>query len=230
MKTIRVNLKLGERSPSQKVSFWGTIKTDMTGNSNFSSPNPVPNPALSVIDAQVVILGTDISAAAGGDHSKVAAMHAQEEKVDNLLNQLGNYVEQTANAAALLGGDATSIIRSAGMDVAAPRTKSPVPDAPTGVEGVSIVEGNIDLSWKKVKYARAFIIEISSDLAATGGTTTGEPATARVYINWAIADVCHKPKITLSGLVSGTKYAVRIIASGTAGKSVASSVVVVKVL
>lgn len=93
--------------------------------------------------------------------------------------------------------------------------------------------GDIELSWKNQKYARAFIIEISSDLTATGGatgTTTTGSATARVYVDWVITDVCHKPKITLSGLVSGTKYAVRVISSGTAGKSAPSSVVVVKVL
>jgi len=229
MKTIKVSLKLGELTPSEKVSKWGTIKTDMTGNSNFITVNP----SLAIVDAQVVILGTDISAAATGDHSKVAAMNAQVEKVDNLLNQLGNYVEQTANNAALTGGDPVAIVRSAGMDVAAPHTKSPVPNAPTGLKGASTVEGAIELSWIKVKYARAFIIEISSDLSATGGATgtvTTSSSTARVYIDWDIVDVCHKPKITLSGLTSGTKYAVRIIASGTAGKSAASSVVVVKVL
>ncbi len=233
MKTIRVSLGLSRLTPSKRISKWGIIKTDMTGNSNFSSPNPLPNPSLSFIDTQVIILGNDISAAESGDHSKVSAMNAQVEKVDMLLNQLGNYVEQTANAAALLGGDAESIIRSAGMDVEAPRTKAPVPNAPTDVKGVSTVEGDIALSWKNVKYARAFIVEISSDLSATGGatgSTTTNTSTARVYVDWEITDVCHKPKITLSGLVSGTKYAVRIISSGTAGKSAPSATVVVKVL
>ena len=229
MKTIRVALGLGHLNPSEKVTLWGNIKTDMTGNSNFSTPNP----SLSVIDAQVVILGNDIVAAKGGDHGKIATMNAQVEKVDNLLNQLANYVELTANAAALTGGDAASIIAGAGMKVEAPRGKVPAPNAPTNVKGLSTAEGDIELSWKNQKHARAFIIEISSDLSATGGTTgttTTGSATARVYVDWVIIDVCHKPKITLSGLVSGTKYAVRITSSGTAGKSVPSSVVVVKVL
>jgi hypothetical protein len=201
----------------------------MTGNGNFTTPSP----ALSVIDAQVVILGNDISAAQSGDHSKVTAMHVQETKVDNLLNQLANYVELTANAAALTGGDATAIITSAGMKVEGAHTKAPVPNAATGLKGTSTVEGEIELSWKGEKNARAYIVEISSDLSATGGTTgttTTSVSTARVYVDWEITDVCHKPKIKLSSLVSGTKYAVRIIASGTAGKSPASAMVVVKVL
>ena len=229
MKTIRVSLGLSKLTTQKKVSLWGIIKTDMMSSGNFTTPSP----ALSVIDAQVVILGNDISAAQSGDHSKVTAMHVQETKVDNLLNQLANYVELTANAAALTGGDATAIITSAGMKVEGARTKASVPNAPTGLKGVSAVEGDIALTWKNQKYARAFIVEISSDLSATGGTTgttTTGVSTARVYVDWEITDVCHKPKITLSGLVSGTKYAVRIISSGTAGKSPASATVVVKVL
>ncbi len=229
MKTIRVALGLGSLSPSEKVTLWGNIKTDMTGNSNFSNPNP----ALATIDAQVVILGNNITTAASGNHSDIVAMHTQEVKVDMLLEQLANYVELTGNAAALTGGDAATIIASAGMKVAAEHSKAPLPDAPTNVKGVSAVEGEIILSWKGQKHARAYVIQISSDLSATGGTTgttTTGIATARVYADWMIIDVCHKPKIVLTGLVSGTKYAVRVLSSGTAGKSAASSVVVVKVL
>jgi hypothetical protein len=229
MKTIRVSLGLSKLKPSEKVTLWGTIKGDMTGNSNFTTPNP----ALATIDAQVVIFGNDIVAAAGGDHAAITAMHTQEDKVDSLLEQLANYVELTANAAALTGGDATTIITGAGMKVGAEHTKAPVPNAPTDLKGTSLVEGEIELSWKNQKYARAFIVEISSDLTATGGatgTTTTGSTTARVYVDWDIIDVCHKPSIVLSGLVSGTKYAVRVLSSGTAGKSAASSVVVVKVL
>ena len=119
------------------------------------------------------------------------------------------------------------------MQAAAEHEKAPIPNAVSGLTGTSVIEGNIDLKWKSVLHARAYIIEISSDLSATGGatgTTTTGSATARVYVDWVITDVCHKPKITLTGLTSGTKYAVRIISSGTAGKSVPSSVVVVKVL
>ncbi len=52
----------------------------------------------------------------------------------------------------------------------------------------------------------------------------------RVFTDWDMTDVCHKPEIVLSGLVSGTKYGVRVVSSGTAGKSAASNVIVVKVL
>jgi hypothetical protein len=220
MKTVRVCLKLSKRSPSEKIGFWGNIKTEMTSNSNFASPIP----SLSDIDTEMGIFADDIVAAKSGDHSKVAAKNAQEERVDNLLSQLGNYVEQTANDAAMSGGDAKAIINSAGMDVEKPKLRSPVPDTPTGLKGSSTIENEIELSWKNQKYVRAFIVEISSDISLADGTSQ------KVFTNWQITDVCHKPKIKLSGLTSGVKYAVRIISSGSAGKSNPSNVIMVKVL
>jgi hypothetical protein len=230
MSITKVRLNLGNRSASNKVSFWGIIKIDMTGNTTFTTPNPT----LATVDTEVVKLANAINVALSGDHSKVAAMHAQEKKVDNLLHQLGIYVEGVANNAALSGADPVAIVRNAGMDVAAGHVKAPIPNAVTGVIGSSLIEGQIELNFKSELHARAYIIEISSDLAAvnpsTNTTTTTNSTTARVYINWQITDVCHKPHLTLTGLTSGTKYAVRITSSGTAGKSAPSSILVVKVL
>lgn len=220
MKTVRVCLKLSKRKPSEKISFWGNIKTKMISSGNFAGATP----SLADIDTEMGIFADNIVAAAGGDHGKIAARNAQEEKVNMLLDQLANYVEQTANEAALSGGDAEAIVVSAGMDVEKPKLPSPVPDAPTGLKGSSTIEGEIELSWKNQKYVRAFIVEISSDISSEDGTSQ------KVFTNWQIADVCHKPKIRLSGLTSGVKYAIRIISSGSAGKSSPSNVIMVKVL
>jgi len=228
MPIVRVNLNLGNRTASDKVSFWGIIKTDMTGNVNF--PSPVP--ALSLVDTEVGKLALAIAAAQSGDHSKIAVMNAQENKVDNLLHQLGNHVESVANNAALSGADAKAIIAGAGMDAGKTKVKAPLPAAPLDLKATSVVEEEIEVKFKTARFAHAYMIEISSDLAAINSATntTTNSATARVYINWQITDVCVKPKITLSGLASGTKYAIRILSVGTAGKSVPSAVVVVKVL
>jgi len=229
MKPVKVVLGLSKLKPIEKVTFWGTIKIDMTGNGNFGAPNP----ALATIDAEVDTLALAIIAALSGDHSKVVAMHAQEDIVVNLMEQLGNYVEQTANAALLTGRDAESIVASAGMEVEGGRSKAPVPNAPKNLKGISVVEGEIKLSWTGEEHARAYIIYLSNDisLANTGtGNVSTNTTTAKVFANWDMTDVCHKPEIVLNDLVSGTKYGVRIVCSGTAGKSEASNVIVVKVL
>ena len=225
----RVNLRLNERTVDNKGSLWGNIKADMTSNSNFTAINP----SLATIDIEMVKLANYSSAAKSGDHSKVGAMNAQEIRTDNLLHQLGLYVEGIANAAALTGGDAVAIIKSAGMDVVAKRTKAALPDAPAGLKGTSTIEGDAVLSWKGVKRARCFVIEISSDinvLDPTGTTGTGTQQTGRAFVKWEIKDVTTKTKITIPGLTSGVKYAFRIYALGTAGKGAPSAVVVIKVL
>jgi hypothetical protein len=222
MKTVKVVLGLSKLKPSEKITLWGNIKSDMTGNGNFGTPNPT----LITIDAEVNKLASDISAALSGDHIKIVAMHTQEGIVVNLIEQLGNYVEQTANAAALTGGDAESIVASAGMEIEGERSRAPVPDAPSGLEGISIIEGEIALSWNGVKHARAYGIYISSDLSLSTDADTA----SKIFANWQLIDLCHKPKIVVSGLVSGTKYGVRVVSSGTAGKSTPSNVIVVKVL
>ena len=59
------------------------------------------------------------------------------------------------------------------MDFARPsKQKAPLPLAPSGLTGVSTIEAEVDLKWTSVKYARAYVIEISSDVTAitAGGT------------------------------------------------------------
>ena len=231
MKIEKVSQRLSERSTSDKIEYTRNVVTSMTGNSNFTTPNP----ALASITTAVNNVETANIAAADGGKSKHSFLEQQETVLDNLLSQLGNYVEATANAAAAAGGDAQAVILSAGMDFKRAKNKAPLPLAPGGLTGTSLLEGDVDLKWKSVKYARAYVIEISDDVTAItgGGTispTTGSVSSSRVFITWAIADIATKCKITISGLNSGTKYAFSVYAIGTAGKGTKSVPVVVKVL
>lgn len=227
MKIEKVSLRLSERPTNDKIEYSRNVVIFMTGNSNFTTPNP---PLTSITTAANNLETASIAAIDGGK-SKTATMHQKETILDNLLSQLGNYVEATANAAAAAGGDAQEVILSAGMDFKRPKNKAPLPLAPAGLTGASIVEGAVNLKWKSVKYARAYIIEISNDITAGGVISPTLPESgARVFYSWTINDVCTKVKFTVSGLTSGTKYAFRIIALGTAGKGAASIPVVVKVL
>lgn len=226
MKIERVSQRLGERTVSNKVEYARNVILCMTGNSNFS----MPNPPLATVTTAIDNLDDAAAAAVSGGKNKTNAMNSKEDVLDNLLSQLGNYVESTASAAAATGGDAKTIITSAGMDYARPKNKAPLPLAPDGVKAVSTAEGQIDLNWKGVKYSRAYVVEISSDVAAITPTSGTTPVTTRVFISWVITDVCTKSKCTITGLISGTKYAFRVYAVGTAGKGAVSVPVVVKVL
>ena len=224
MKNERVSLRLSERPTNDKIEYSRNIVISMTGNSNFTTPNP----SLALVTTAANNTETASIAAIDGGKRKTAAMHQKEAILDNLLSQLGNYVEATANAAAAAGGDAQAVILSSGMDFKRAKNKAPLPLAPPSLSGVSTVEGAVNLKWKSVKYARSYIIEISNDITAGGIISPTLPeSSARAFYTWTINDVCTKVKFTVGGLTSGTKYAFRIIALGTAGKGTASIPVVV---
>ncbi len=230
MKIEKVVLRLDERSTSNKIEYARNtvIKTGL--NSLFSSLSGLTASITTAVNA----LETAYMAAIDGGKTNTSIMNQKEEALDLLLSQLGNSVAAIANGATATGGDAQSIILSAGLDFARPKNKAPLPLAPSSLTGVSIHEGAVNLKWKSVKYARAYVIEISSDVTAITGGGTITPSIpesgARVFIVWDIADVSTKVKCTISGLTSGTKYAFRVYAIGTAGKGAVSVPVVVKVL
>jgi hypothetical protein len=230
MKIERVALRLDERSTSNKIEYArnAVIKTGL--NSLFSSLSGLTASITTAANA----LETAYMAAIDGGKTNTSIMNQKEDALDLLLSQLGNNVAAIANAATATGGDAQSIILSAGLDFARPKNKAPLPLATGSLTGVSTLEGEVGLKWKSVKYARAYVIEISSDVTAiTSGGATTTPTTessARVFISWDIADVSTKVKCTITGLSSGTKYAFRVYAIGTAGKGAVSVPVVVKVL
>jgi hypothetical protein len=231
MKTERVSLRLSERSVSDKIETSKNIVSSMNGNNKFTNPSP----ALAAITSATINLENAYIAAIDGGKSKTAFMHQQEAILDNLLLQLSNYVEATANAALAAGGDAQAVILSAGMDFKRAKNVAPLPLAPTGLTATSALEGEVELKWKSVKYARSYIVEISSDVSAIQGGTPNPNvftpiANARLFIAWLFVDTVTKVKCTVPNLSSGTKYAFRVYALGTAGKGSKSVPVVVKVL
>jgi len=78
----------------------------MTGNTNYTTPNPT----LTVVTTAINALETAFEAAADGGKVLKAAVRAKEKILDDLMSQLMEYV---ANAS---GGDEQKIL-SAGFDV-----------------------------------------------------------------------------------------------------------------
>ncbi len=219
----KVSLKLEERTAAEKVEFAKSIVIAMTGNANFTTPNP----SLAAVTTGANNLDSAITAAADGGKSKTLAMNTKETALNDLLTQLGAYVENIAN------GNET-IIRSAGMDARVGKSAPQIPDAPINVSATTgTEEGEIELKWKGVKNARVYVIEVSNDVSATAGTTTGTTATTvdtRSFITWTQVDIVTKTKFMVKGLTSGVRYAFRIRCVGCAGKSNYSVKVIGKAL
>ena len=224
MKKVKVNLGLQNYSASEKVELARSIVTAMTANANFTTPNP----ALSAVTLAATNLDSALQAAQDKGKTKIALAHAAEATLANLLTQLSLYVEITAN------NDNAKIL-SSGMIV---KHSSKTPQqlaAPLCFTATNTTnEGEVIISWKRVKNAHAYIIELSDDVAATTNptspTTIPLPSANRVFISWSFADVVTKSRCIISNLASATKYAFRVYAVGSAGKGNRSTSVVVKVL
>ncbi len=203
----KVKLALSQRSIDNKVELARSIVLAITGNVNFTSPIPT----LTQITAAANDLEAANTVAKDGGKSKIAFMHVKEKLLNDLLTQLGHYVEATANGNA-------SIILSAGIDVKDNNNNATVPNAPNNFTAtVSTNEGQATFKWKGYKGTKVYVLEQNND--STLATN-----------NWQQVDIVTKTNYSLSGLASGQKYAFRIYAVGSAGKSAYSQVVVVKVL
>ena len=75
---------------------------------------------------------------------------------------------------------------------------------PVATQGAGDGDGMIDLHWNAVKRGfNSYVVERTTDPAGQTG--------------WGNAEVVTKSSLTLSGLVSGTRYWFRARAIGTAG-------------
>ncbi|MBI2272112.1 MAG: fibronectin type III domain-containing protein [Bacteroidetes bacterium] len=106
----KVVLKLKERSVPNKIDFARSVVLQMTGNPNFTTPNP----AL----ASITTAANDVDAAyvkaLNGGPQDTADMRNKEAVLDQLLMAEGYYVEIIANE---IPATAEATILSAGMSV-----------------------------------------------------------------------------------------------------------------
>jgi hypothetical protein len=192
----KVKLALKGLTRDQLADKGDTIKTALTGNANF----PTPNPTLTAIGTAVTTLRTDIAAinsTKAAAATAVAIGDASADALIGLLTQAGAYVQTTS------AGDPVKI-QSAGMDVQSdggPIHMSKVLNlgAATGDS-----PGEIDLNWNPVAGAKSYEIHTATD-----------PNTPS---SWAFKDNSAKSKATLDGLTSASRIWVRVRAIGANDK------------
>ena len=194
----KIKLNLQRLTIPEKTARAQQIIAAMTGNPNFTSPQP---PLAQVTTAQTDLDAAYLAAQAARQDAKnkTSIQNQKEEALDGVLGQLANYVESIS------GGDEAKIT-SAGMDVRAAQTATgdlPAPESLSASAGDR--DGEIDLSWDKVNRARSYVVERSPDPPAPG--------------TWQHAAVSTKSQATIAGLTSGTKYWFRVAAVGPNGQS-----------
>jgi hypothetical protein len=152
----KVKLNFRRLSVPEKIAKARQIVTALTGNTNFSNPNP----PLATITAGVNDLDgayTTTQSRKQGVKTAVTDQTTKEDALIQLMSQCASYVEGVA------GNDET-LIMSAGMDPRAPASASTMPDPPSGLEAtVGDRDAEIDLSWDPVPGARSYVIQQSPD-------------------------------------------------------------------
>ena len=185
----KVKLGLDKLSPDEVVSLAGQIKTAMTSNANFTTPNP-PLPTMGTAIATATVKVATQKAAAQAALQAITDRDAAIEELKALLTSEASYVENIAL------GDAVKI-QSAGMSVKAPRT----PVGPlTPVTSLSVTAGDdageLDVTWDPVRGAKSYQVQISSD-----------PMTPE---SWRDVSPAASSRKRISGQTSGTRVWVRV--------------------
>lgn len=199
----QVKLNLRELTIPDKVQKFRQIITAMTGNPNFTTPDP----ALAALTTATDNLENTYNAAQA---ARVTAKEltdlqdAAEQAADALMTSEGSYVQNKSQGVA-------AKIQSAGMgvrDPAAPIGDLPAPGNISATEGDH--DGEVDAHWNRVKGAKSYLVQRTT--TPTDAASWGNPA------------VSPKSKITLTGLVTGTKYYFRVAAIGAAGQGAWSEI------
>ena len=191
----KVKLDLQGKNDVQLRNFGTEHKAAMVGNANFTTPLPTP----AVYDASLAAYGGKLDAITALE-IELQTLRSQKDamrvELEANLTARGSYVDLAS------GGDEAKIL-SSGFSVQAAATTTTSIATPVGVVAtMGDNEGEIDLTCNAVAKARSYIIEMRehSETAAPGP--------------WVQVKVVSRSSGTVSGLISGKKYAFRMRALG----------------
>ena len=193
----KVNLNLKSYSLPDKMQYAVQIIKAITGNGNFTTPDP------KLADVQTALDNLQKSYTEANNlrqlsYAKTAEQNNHEKNVDILLTALGNYVETASR------GD-EAIIKSAGIDTRAKGAPVGIPAMPLNLSAAEGGKnGEIKLKWKSVKGAKSYIVRRSTDVA--------------VAAQWQQEQVVTKAAAISTALVSGTQYWYQVAAIASAGQ------------
>lgn len=199
----KVKLNQDGLNPEDLVALALQVKTAMTGNANFTTPNPT----LMALGLLITTTQTKIAAYNSAVAAAQTALAERDVAVDALragLRQEASYVDNIAAGSAV-------IIQSAGMGVQSPR--QPVA-APGQVLNLSLTAGDdageLDAHWDPVSNTKTYEVQFATDMAFTLGVVNLKPPT--------------KSKGVATGLTTGVRMWCRVRATNAAGTGAWSSV------
>ncbi|HXI22415.1 MAG TPA: fibronectin type III domain-containing protein [Pyrinomonadaceae bacterium] len=193
----KVKLNFRGLSIRAKIAKGRQVIGSITGNPNFPNPHPALADVTALINA-AESKASEVDATTQLRKTQTTELGALEDQLDAVMAQLASYVDSVS------AGDEAKI-QSAGLDTrAAASTTTEPPAVPSALDvTVGDRDGELDASWDTVAGAKSYIIELSED----------QPNA------WRHSGVSTKSKYTLSGLVSGKRYWIRVAAINSVGQS-----------
>lgn len=191
----KVKLELQSKNDESLRTFAQNHIVSIEGNPSY----PTPDPTALIFDAKEAAYSAKLAEIAAVETS-LKSLRAQKDELrvdlEAALNVRGGYVDDAS------GGDEAKIL-SAGFQVQSNGTATTSIAAPERVTPtMGDNDGEIDLAWNRVVKAKSFIIEMRehSDTSAPGP--------------WVQVKVSTRSSATITGLVTGKKYAFRVRALG----------------
>ena len=193
----QAKLDLKSRSDAELGTFADAHIAAMTGNANFTTPEPSAADFAGGLAAFKAAL-TASDAAQQAATEKVAAKDAARTAFETLFTTRRNYIDNKS-------GGVDAKILSAGVGVRAPG--APVGDLPAPLDFLATAgdnAGEIDLTWSAVKGARSYVSQYREDVVGTA---------------WITGPIGTRSRATVPGLQTAKTYVFRVAAVGTAGQS-----------
>ncbi len=194
----KVKLRLDERTKPELVDLAGTIVLSMTGNANYTTPDP----ALLVITSAANDLDNKIVASEQKRQQWLQSVSEEDVLAGTLREKLtleGTYVQLKS------AGDEAKIL-SAGMEVQDERTPAVVPPQVENLRGSQgDEEGEIDLVWDSLKNkAQNYSVRYREEVANAPWIFAPENPT--------------KSKYSVKNLVPGKTYRFEVAGNNAAGR------------
>ena len=189
MMKVLISFDSGSYTDSGLLVKAADVISGMTNNSGFPNPSPTPE----TIETSRAAFLDALAASNSGSHQAVAYKNDKRKELEELLHDLGVYVNQTAK------GD-EALLLSSGFDLqkkAGPAGPLPAPENIRVQVGESA--GSVELSCERVKQAVCYAVQYRN---------LTEPGETDIVF-------ATKPKFEIDGLTTGHHYAFRILAIGT---------------
>jgi hypothetical protein len=188
-KMAKVKLDLASLDPDGMTGKADAIKTAMTGNANF----PTPNPPLATLGTDNTTAKTKVSAQKNAQLAAKQATTDRDAALDVVANDLTLLAAYVENAS---GGDREKIL-SSGMDVKSDRTILMALDRAI-ILALSVGKnpGEVQVKWQPVSGAKSYQVQYCVDPITDAGWKDAPPSSDR--------------KTLLTGLTSGAKVWVQV--------------------